>query len=371
MPTMSNAMAFSKTSDEQALELGEQTAGRHLPGSFRDVAISDLSAEERRLIGEVAGDDWFHSLDFAQNYCYPPAERVCCLTSQQGKIVEACFYREVRRWSVLHEIHVQGRVAPSSPVVRHLIETRKPALIHFSWLRTIEIQAMNDLQLTWSARQTAEDFLIELPASPERYLQNLGSRTRKHLPYYVRRLQREWGDNLAFVPRLGSQVTRGLFGELLDLNRKRMRQRRRETAWLPQLVEQRWPIVQERGLLYGVYSGKKLVAGTLSFLQGADSYLIVLAHDPEFDRLNLGSVVLWLTLKHLITMRLKRFHLMWGASFYKTQFGGKVEPLFCVTGFANPILAAGWRTGDVLGIPALLALARKSARRLSWEIGTI
>ncbi len=367
MPPLPNPVVAPKTGLEEELFAGERTAGSHLPGSFCDVPISSLSAEERRLIDQTAADDWFHSLSFAGTYCFPPADRACFLTNQHGRIVEACFYREVRRWSVLKAIHVQGRVAPGSPVVRHLIETRKPALIHLPWLRGVEIQTMKAVKLFCSVRQSAEDFPIQLPASTERYLKNLGSSTRKHLPYYVRRLRREWGDAASFVPLFGPQVTRELYEELLDLNRKRMKQRRRESAWLPQLVEQRWPIVQERGLLYGVYTGKKLVAGTLSFLQGGSAYLIVLSHDPEFDRLNLGSVVLWLTFKHLISMHLKCFHLMWGASFYKAQFGGKVEPLFRATGFANPILAAAWRTCHVLGIPALVALAGRSVGRLSLE----
>jgi ubiquinone/menaquinone biosynthesis C-methylase UbiE len=367
MPPLPNPVVLPETDMEQELLAGEPTAGSHLPGSFRDVPISSLSAEERRLIDQTAGDDWFHSLSFAGTYCFPPAERVCFLTNPQGKVVEACFYREVRRWRVLEEIHVQGRVAPGSSVVRHLIETRKPALIHIPWLRGVEIQNMKALKLFCSARQSAEDFLIQLPSSHERYLKNLGSSARKHLPYYVRRVQREWGDAVSFVPLFGSQVTRELYHELLDLNRKRMRQRHRETAWLPQLAEHRWPIVQERGLLYGVYTGKKLVAGTLSFLQAGSAYLIVLSHDPEFDRLNLGSVALWLTLKHLIGMQLKCFHLMWGTSFYKAQFGGKVEPLFRATGFANPILAGAWHAFEALRIPALVALAGGSVRRLSWE----
>ncbi len=339
--------------------------------SFRDIPISQLTAEERRLIDETAGDDWFRSTGFAATYCFPAAERVCFLTNRQGRVVDACFYREVGRSKLLPEIHLLGRALPPSSVVRHLVETRKPALIHLPWLRDVEMQTMKALKLICSARQSAEDFLIELPASPELYLQSLGSKTRKHLPYYVRRLQREWGENLVFVPLFGSQVTRELYEELLGLQRKRMRNRHRESGWRFPIVDQRWPIVEERGLLYGVYYGKKLVAGTLSFLQRKDAYLIVLSHDPEFDALNLGNVVLWLTLKHLIGMQLRCFHLMWGATFYKTQFGGKIEPLFRVTGFRNPILAAAWRTHNVLRIPALLGLASKIARHLSWELRQI
>jgi hypothetical protein len=337
--------------------------------SFHDFPVAQLTAEVRRLLDEAAGDDWFHSFSFAGNYCFPVAERVCFLTDPQGKIIDACFYREERRWGLLREIHVQGRALPGSAVVRHLVETRKPARIHLPWLRRDEIEAMSVLPLRCSARPAAEDFLIALPARPEQYLQTLGSKTRKHLPYYLRRLEREWGDNLAVGPCLGPEVTRELYQEILDLNRQRMQKHHRESAWHPGVVEQRWPLVQERGLLYGVYYRKRLVAGTLSFLHANNAYLIVLAHDPEFDRLNLGSVVLWLTLQHLIRLQLGCFHLMWGASFYKTQLGGKIESLFRVTGFSSPVLAAAGLLSHALGIGPLSALASKGVRRLAWEIG--
>jgi hypothetical protein len=364
-------MAFPGARWEREAVAEKSTTASHPLDSFHDFPVAELTTEVRRLLDEAAGDDWFHSFSFAGSYCFPAAERVCFLTDRQGRIIDACFYREGRRWRLLREIHVQGRALPGSAVVRHLVETRKPAMIHLPWLRREECQTMPALKLSGSVRPAAEDFLIELPARPEQYLQTLGSKTRKHLPYYLRRLEREWGDNLAVVPCFGPAVTRELYREILDLNRQRMRKHHRESAWHPGVVEQRWPIVQERGLLYGVYYRKKLVAGTLSFLHGRNAYLIVLAHDPKFDRLNLGSVVLWLTLQHLIRLQLGCFHLMWGASFYKTQLGGKIEPLFRVTGFASPRLAAAGRLSDALGIAPLSVLAGKVIQRLAWEIGHV
>lgn len=349
----------------------ERVAASYRLDSFHDVAISELTAEARQRINEAAGDDWFRSASFAATYSVPQAERVCFLTDRRGKVVDACFYREARRWKLVPEIHLLGRTVPASLVVRHLIGAQRPALIHLPWFKVTEMETVKALNPICSAQPLAEDFVIELPSSSDLYLQSLGSKTRKHLPYYVRRMQREWGVDLELVPLCGPEVPHELYEELLDLNRQRMRHRRRESGWRPLIVEQRWPIVEERGLLYGVYHRKKLAAGTLSFVQGRDAYLIVVAHDPAFDALNLGSVALWLTLKHLIAAEFRRFHLMWGASAYKTQFGGKIEQLFSVTRFSSSILATAWRAQNALHIRALTDLAGKSARRLVWEIGQI
>jgi len=336
--------------------------------SIHDAAVSGLTADARVAIDRAAGDDWFRSASFAATYAVPRAERVCFLTDGRGGIADACFYRETRRWRGLPEIHVLGRTLPAGAVIRHLTGARRPGLIHFPWLTEVEMQTARALHPICSVRPGAEDFLIELPSSPELYLQRLGRKTRKHLPYYLRRLQREWGDGLEFSARFGSGVTRELYEGLLDLNRQRMRQRRRESGWRNGIVEQRWPIVRERGLLFGVYCREKLAAGTLSFLQGKEAYLIAIAHHPELDALNPGSVALWLTIQHLIGGGFRRFHLMWGEAAYKIQLGGRFEQLYTVTAFSNTALAAVWRAWDCLRIPAWMALGRKSARRLAWEI---
>lgn len=345
--------------------------GGHCQGAVHDVSLSRLTAQERRGIAEAGDDDWFRSLSFAEAYSVPAAERVCFVRDQEGRIVEACFYREVRRWKFLKEIQGEGRISPGSSAVQHLVATRRPAVIHLPWLTAAQIPATGGWGLTWSSQKMGEDYCIELPVSDEDYLRSLGAKTRKHLPYYVRRIEREWGGDVEFAARVGPQITRELYHRLLDLNGRRMQRRKKSSAWFPEVVEQRWPIVQKSGLLYGVYYQGRLVAGTLSSLRGQDAHLIVLSHDPEYDRLNLGNVVLWLTVKHLIGMRLRSFHLMWGASFYKAQFGGEPQPLFRATGFARPICAAIWRTGHFLQIPVLLVLAGKVLKRLHWYLRQI
>jgi hypothetical protein len=329
-----------------------------------DMSISELTAEDQEGIAKTNDGDWFRSLGYAGTYSSSPAQRVCFVRDSEKRIVDACFYRELQRFKVFNEIQVQGRVSSESMAVKHLLATRKPALIHLSWLRAEDIQSVGTLGLRFSVQQMADDFLIDLPPSEQEYLDRLGGKTRKHLPYYVRRMEREWGSDVAFSSLVGHEISRELFDRVLELNRKRMERRGKRSGWSSEIVEQRWPLVQEYGLLVGVHHRGTLVASTLSFVHGRDAYLIVLAHEPEFDRLNMGNIVLWMTLKHLIRMRLRCYHLMWGASFYKRQFGGKSEPLFRATAFASPFYAMVWRAGQKLQIPFLFALPRKVWQRI-------
>ena len=333
-----------------------------------DVSISELNAEDREGMAPTDEGDWFRSFAFAWTYSSPPAQRVCFVRDSEGRVLDACFYREVRRVRAFREIQVQGRISPKSSAVKHLLVRRKPALIHLPWLRSEEVQSLEGLGMRFDVRQMAEDFLVDLPPSEQEYLDRLGEKTRKHLPYYVRRMERKWGTDIASAVLAGPEISRESFDRVLEMNRKRMERQGKRSGWTTEIVEQRWPLVQECGLLVGVHHRGRMVASTLSCVHGSDAYLIVLAHEPEFDRLNMGNIVLWMTVKHLIRMRLRCYHLMWGASFYKRQFGGKSDPLFRATGFANPFFSAIWRAGHRLQIPFLFALPGKVWQRVRTQI---
>ncbi|MBE3119886.1 MAG: GNAT family N-acetyltransferase [Candidatus Atribacteria bacterium] len=127
-------------------------------------------------------------------------------------------------------------------------------------------------------------------------------------------------------------------------------------------------MAQQSGLLCGLRFKSNLVGGTLCYLHQNEAYMVLIGHDPQQDSLNLGNVSMWLTIEWLIKMGIKRCHLLWGKSFYKTQFGAKEHALFEVTVFRNPCVAGAWnticlvhdmwfRTGQV---------ARALARRIPW-----
>jgi Acetyltransferase (GNAT) domain len=332
---------------------------------YRDLPLGELPQEMRARLRTFPFLSWLGSLGFCESYAYPSNQRHACLSDHSGEIQETLFYNE-RKWAgIFRELEIVGPVAPSSQLFPRLSCARQPDLLTLSWQLTSEFPKRTDNLTLLDVRRTAEDYRIDLPETPEAYLQGLGKQTRKHLPYYWRRLQREWAGRFAIEAASGSLISRESYSDLLKLNQLRMRTKRRQSLWKHEVADRRWRIVQQSGLLVSLKLGEQLSCGTLSFLQGREAYLIVIAHDPRYDRLNLGNVCLWRTIEHLIRLGYTAFHLLWGASFYKAQFGGQIQPIYRVTYASNPRAATAWRLWRLLRIGEAVSMTQKMRRRVA------
>ncbi len=56
----------------------------------------------------------------------------------------------------------------------------------------------------------------------------------------------------------------------------------------------------------------KIVAGCVGFMLGENYYLSKIAHDIEYNKYNLGNVVLLESIKFCIENGVKKFHFLWG-----------------------------------------------------------
>jgi len=335
---------------------------------LKDYALTQLSQEMRSRLHGHSEESWFSSLGFAESYCFPPAERVCFLEDNAGKILSKCFYRE-RKWAGLfNELEVMGLIDPQNDLLRELQVHRRSSLVCVRWVGDADLPRDKGVWHSQSVKRLGEDPCIELPQSPSDYLHSLGSKARKHFPYYVRRLDREWGKEWVFDYQFGKSISRDDYDRLLDLNSLRMREKGRSSGWTQNLREHRWNLARQCGLLCTLKYQNGLVGGTFSFVHANEAYLIVIAHHPQFNSLNLGTVSLWLTIQNLINAGYRRYHLMWGNSFYKEQFGGHEKPLYNVTFFANPIISRACRAADFVLVPRVWRLVAKIWKRLSWNL---
>jgi Acetyltransferase (GNAT) domain len=325
---------------------------------FHDFATSELSAERRSRL-RLSDQNWFSSAGFAESYWAPPAQRVAFLEDRSRQVLEKCFYREDKWAGLFKEITIFGPADADSLLLRKLQQTRHAHIVKLSWMAEPQPPLDKSFWKSFAIRQRTEDYCIQLPDTPSEYLQSLGSSTRKHLPYYVRRLNKEWESDWGFQENTCSDITYKSYERLFELNHLRMDQKGRRTAWTEDLRRHRWKLVQESGLLCSLRVENEIVAGTLSFLHQREAYLIVLAHDPQFDRLNLGNISLWLTIQYLIRSGYNRYHLMWGRSSYKEQLGGKIQPLFDMMLFPGSSVAALWFAADSLMLLKGWALAAR------------
>jgi hypothetical protein len=268
------------------------------------------------------------SVDFCESYAFPPIARVGCLLERTGEIRKLFCYQD-RKWAgFFREIEIIGPIDPGNDLVQRLVTKHKPDLLTFSLQTARSFPEHAAGRRLLEVRQMAEDYRIDLPSTPEEYLRRLGKQTRKHLPYYLRRLHREWGSSYSVEMYRASEITWDSFVGVLDLNRQRLRAKGRVTGWTPRLAAHRWPLFCRNGLLVSFRLENKIAGATLSLLYGGEAYLIAIAHDPRHDHLSLGNICLWKTIEHLIGSGHTIFHLLWGQCFYKEQFGGRRVPLW-------------------------------------------
>lgn len=338
------------------------------PFHYCDYSLSEVPCEVRQRLQRRDVANLFCTLSFGESYCNPPGERVCFLQNDDGEIIDHCVYRESSWAPFFRQIEILGPVDLYGHLLGELQRRTRANKITAQLMSAQELPPDIETRRGIVFRRTAEDLCIVLPESSFQYLQRLGSSTRKHLPYYLRRLRKEWGEAWSIEALATQTIPKTTFNHLLRLQQLRSTQKGLQSLWTEALREQRWRLVQEKGLLCCLYLRGKLVGGTLSFLHADEAYLIAIAHDPQFDRLNLGNISLWLTIEHLIRCRTKQFHLMWGKSFYKQQFGGVLRPLYKVEFFASPWLAAVWRAAGALRIPSAWNLLSRLGRRIRLQV---
>ena len=95
-----------------------------------------------------------------------------------------------------------------------------------------------------------EDIIVDLPPSENEYLLSLGRNARAQLPYYLRRVEKEWGEAFRTMTATGADISLRMFQELVELNRVRIEHKGATHLWNAQLIEQRWKLAQECGFLW-------------------------------------------------------------------------------------------------------------------------
>jgi hypothetical protein len=313
----------------------------------RDCRIEDLSVEEYEA-ADMAAQSWFQSSQFAT--LYAAATHALVTPSSSGQLI-AAFYKMDDYLGMFRKIQFVGPVRLTDKTLRNIMSRHNAQLVNIPLLgHDFLDQGTYDTirQCKGRLQLQAEDTIIQLPATIEEYISRLGKQTRKHVPYYIRRLEREWGSQLQFAQLANEDIELEEFRRLVDLNRARMSQNWKRSGWTDRMVRNRWLLATNIGQLTGVYRAGQLVAGTICYLYRGDAFLALIAHDPVYDSYNLGTVALYKTIENLIQQQCASLHLLWGRAFYKRQFGGEERPLFHVTAFGPTYGRYCWQTHQVI-----------------------
>jgi hypothetical protein len=309
----------------------------------QDMAIAELSPQTVDALCRL-DSHWFSSFRFST--VYNGCDRVRFWTDDSKSIIRAFYYDARTRGYVT----IYGPVDVTTEDVTQLLHERNVSFAQLWRMKTPNLLGKTPARYKPKARPVRLN-VIDLPESPQAYLASLGKKTRKHLPYYIRRLKKVYSD--LYVDFLAKgYITLEILQELVSLNRARMLMKGiPHSGWSDDSLRRSWKAAQDAGFVCCLRHDGKIVGGTLSYLHGSIAYLILIGHDPRFDDLNLGNVSLWLTIQRLIEMGLKQLNLMWAGGFYKKQFGGRVETMFNVVvcrGVAGIVRYAVFRTWQTL-----------------------
>jgi len=334
------------------------------PNVFTNVPLADLSPEATSAL-QSASTDWLNSFRFCTQYASPPATNLWVCLDERLRVSKQCFYVEQtwKRWFT--KLHIFGPTELTGNELQELLRERDAALATITCMGPEDVRRWSGPWHRWSSIVVNEDVVVELPRSENEYLESLGHNARTQLPNYLRRVEREWGTGFTTVWASGGEISLRMFTELVELNRMRIEQKGGAHLWSPQLIEQRWKLAQECGLFFGLHRNGELMAGTVSYLHRNEAYFILIGHHRQYDRLRLGKLALWLTIRHFIRQGFVRYHLLWGLSSYKLQLGGQPHALSELAVFRHSSAAAVWY------LDRWTQGAMNSARRLVKECKAI
>jgi hypothetical protein len=316
------------------------------PGAFSDISLNDISLERVSSLCQ-AEEAWLGSFGFCTAYAFPPASDIWISVDDQGRVSKCCYYVEQRWLGALKKLHIFGPTNLTEYEVQLLLAEKQAALACITCMGPNDVSKWSGSWYRFASTAVNEDFILELPRSEEAYLRSLGSNARTQLPYYLRRVRKEWGDDCEVSVTDGLDISKDIIAELVELNRTRIERKGVAHLWHPQLLDQRWRLAQDCGLFCGIRHEGNLVAGTLSYLHRGEAYFVLIGHRAEYDRLRLGKLVLWLTIQQLIQRGFTRYHLLWGKSSYKVELGGRPRILSEITVFRRPWVALLWHLREI------------------------
>jgi hypothetical protein len=185
-------------------------------------------------------------------------------------------------------------------------------------------------QYPWRLWKTSQDVSIILPPTFEAYHAKLGRQTQKHIKYYLNRLQREYAD-FTFQAAATHEIEPGVISRIIEMNRLRMQSKNIRSGFDNLFKKRIMEFCRDYGLVSTVSIQGKIVAGAICYEVGNQAYLEAIAHDPDYNKYNVGQVCLYLTVKYMIEKGRDSFHMLWGENEYKYRFLGVKQDLYYIS----------------------------------------
>jgi hypothetical protein len=262
------------------------------------------------------------------------------------------FDRNDRRVTVLNELICLSR--EETATFAAFVFARYPSV------STISLNAVSaDLsRLPYPSQRyfCSEDIVIGPLAGFDDYTQSLKKSTRKSIRRHGNALLRAW-PSATFSVLSTQAITAPLVRQIIGFNKARMANKERVSAYTE--TESEWIVAmaRARGLAITITIGGRLCGGAVCCNIGGRFFLLVTAHDPEFDQFGLGMLCSHRVVSECIARGATEVHLLWGRLPYKTDLGGIPRRFDRITIYRSH--AAWLRCPDKAMLAAITGLARE------------
>lgn len=171
------------------------------------------------------------------------------------------------------------------------------------------------------AAKRTQDIVLALPDSQDRYLALLGKSTRTYIKRYFNKLKR-FHPSASWVTLEGSEVSEEHLRAIIEFNRARMAGKYKQSTIDDTEADRILRLVRRCGLVTVMTIDGRVCAGTINYRVADNYFLQVIAHDPAFDDLGIGTLCCYLTICECIARGGRNYHFLWGRYEYKYRLLG-------------------------------------------------
>ena len=168
-------------------------------------------------------------------------------------------------------------------------------------------------------KHNAKDtYVITLPATPEQYLASLGKGLREKIPYKLRKIGRHHPSfESHFYEK--EEIPEQVLKDLIRLSEDRISQKVSDFTHDEQRII---ALAKQCGFVNSLTIDGKVCAGTVNYYIGDNSFLELIARDPDYAIYSIGTLANYLSICESIRRGRKKFYLGGGRFDYKQQLLG-------------------------------------------------
>jgi Acetyltransferase (GNAT) domain len=234
--------------------------------------------------------------------------------------------------------------------------------------------------LSWPALNcyVIENDIVKLPPNYELYINNLGKTTRKHLGYYERRLAKEYPSARFFVLEKNACDMEKVV-KIAEFQRTRLKSKGIPVNVDPDAnnIEKIYRSCVKWGHV-GIYEINGVIAaGVVFYRLDSNFYFLIISHDDNFAKFNIGQLCLLNTIRSAILAGGKMLHMGWGANEYKKRFCAESAISYNITVYRSRVAMWLSRRAWLIWAKGAARAARRNrsglfrpptdAERIAWQ----